>query len=267
MDLGLAKRTALVTGSTAGIGRAIARELLLEGATVVINGRDPGRTRQATDELAKDTGGRAIAVAGDVSTSDGAREFLALLARESPPIDVLVNNAGVFEPKPFADIADDEWMSMFEVNVVSGIRLSRALVPRMVEGGYGRVIFISSESGLSIPEEMIHYGVSKTAQLAVVRGLAKSLRGTGVTVNAVLPGPTWTEGVADFVAKMAAQEGVTVEEMRETFVAKHRPASLIRRFAEPAEVAAMVAYAVSDRASATTGAALKVEGGLIDSIG
>ena len=267
MELGLSNRTALVTGSTAGIGRAIAQELLREGATVVVNGRDPGRTRQAAEELAAGSRGRAIAVAGDVATADGARAFLAQLARQSPPVDVLVNNAGVFEPKPFADIADEEWLSMFETNVVSGIRLARALAPGMVERGHGRIVFVSSESGLSIPEEMIHYGVSKTAQLAVTRGLAKTLRGTGVTVNAVLPGPTWTEGVAEFVAKMAAQEGVSVDAMRETFVPRHRPGSLIRRFADPAEVAAMVAYAVSDRASATTGAALKVEGGLIDSIG
>ncbi len=267
MQLGLSDKTALVTGSTAGIGRAIARELLTEGATVVVNGRDRDRTARAAQELATETGagGRAIPVAGDVATAEGARTILDHLEAAAPAIDILVNNAGIFEPRPFFEISDDEWLSMFETNVLSGIRLARALAPGMVDRGHGRIVFLSSESGLNIPEEMIHYGMSKTAQLAVMRGLAKTLRGTGVTVNAVLPGPTWTEGVAEFVAKMAQQEGVSVEEMRAGFVPNQRPSSLIQRFAEPEEVAAMVAYVVSDRATATNGASLRVEGGVVDS--
>lgn len=273
MQLGLADKTTLVTGSTAGIGRAIARELLREGAKVVVHGRDAGRTAKAAEELAaevaeevgSDAAGQAIPVAGDVASADGVRAFLERLEAAAPTIDVLVNNAGIFEPRPFFEISDDEWQTMFETNVLSGIRLARALAPAMVSRGHGRIVFISSESGLNVPEEMVHYGVSKTAQLAVMRGLAKTLRGSGVTVNAVLPGPTWTEGVAEFVAKMAEQEGVPVEQMREQFVQQQRPTSLIQRFATPEEVGAMVAYTVSDRATATNGASMRVEGGVLDS--
>ncbi|MCA9431277.1 MAG: SDR family oxidoreductase, partial [Candidatus Omnitrophica bacterium] len=180
---------------------------------------------------------------------------------------ILVNNAGIFEPTPFFEIPDEDWFKFYEINVMSGVRLSRALAPGMKDRGWGRIFFISSESGIRIPEEMIHYGVTKTAQLALVRGIAKTLQGTGVTVNAVLPGPTWTEGVSEFVEKMAKQEGVSTEEMRKEFVPRFRPTSIIQRFAEPEEVAAMVAYLSSPLASATTGAAIRVEGGLVDDLG
>lgn len=263
MDLKLNGRVALVTGSTSGIGAAIAKTLLEEGATVLINGRDESRTAAAAERLSQH--GDAHPAAGDASTAEGA-EQIAAGARKVGDVDILVNNAGIFTPKPFFEIADDDWTHMFNVNVMSGVRMSRLLAPGMRDRGWGRIVFISSESGLNIPVEMVHYGTTKTAQLSVARGLAKTLSGTGVTVNSVLPGPTWSEGVEQFVKEMAESEGISEEQMKAEFVPRNRPGSLIERFAEPAEVASLVAYLSSDLASATTGAAMRVEGGIVDTI-
>ena len=264
MDLQLTGKTVVVTSSTSGIGQAIAQTLVNEGATVVINGRDADRTKEAANAI--QGSGKAVPVHGDVGSAEGVADFLERL-KDVGDVDILVNNAGIFQPMPFFEISDAEWSRFFEINVMSGIRLSRALAPGMQERGWGRIIFISSESGISIPDEMVHYGMTKTAQLSVMRGLAKTLRGTGVNVNAVLPGPTWTEGVADFVAQIAEDEGISAEEMRKQFIPRFRPDSMIERFIEPTEIAAMVAYAVSPVSSATTGAALRVEGGLVDDLG
>lgn len=266
MDLQLTGKTAVITGSTAGIGRAIAETLVAEGATVVVNGRDEARTSKAAEEINASGGpGRAVAAHGDLGTKDGVDAFVGRL-KDAGDIDILVNNTGVFQPTPFFDIPDDEWERFFRINVMSGVRLSRALAPAMRDRGWGRIIFISSESGFSIPESMVHYGMTKTAQLSVMRGLAKTLAGTGVTVNAVLPGPTWTEGVSEFVRKVAEQEGISPDRMREDFVPNHRPKSLIQRFIEPKEIATTVAYIASPLASATTGAAVRAEGGLVDDL-
>ena len=261
MDLDLTNKTALITGSTSGIGFAIAKTLAAEGATVLVNGRTEPRAAAAA---AKITEGRAIALAGDVSSAEGTAQLVARAREVTGGIDILVNNTGVFEPKAFEDITDEEWLQTFELNVMSGIRLSRAVMEEMTSRGFGRIIFVSSESGINIPVEMVQYGLTKTAQLSVARGLAKRLAKTGVTVNSVLPGPTWTEGVADFVAKIAEQEGKDFETMKATFVEHSRPGSLIGRFIDPQEVADAVAYLCSPRASATTGSSLRVEGGLVD---
>jgi NAD(P)-dependent dehydrogenase (short-subunit alcohol dehydrogenase family) len=263
MDLKLKGRTALVTGSTLGIGAAIAQTLLQEGATVLVNGRDEARTAAAAEKLKPY--GDARPVAGDVSTAEGA-EQVAAVALALGNVDILVNNAGVFTPQAFFEILDDEWERLFRVNVMSGVRMSRLLAPAMRDRGWGRVLFIASESAINIPVEMVHYGMTKTAQLAVARGLAKTLSGTGVTVNSVLPGPTWTDGVEEFVREMAKAEGASEADMKRDFVPKNRPTSLIQRFATAEEVASLVAYLCSDLASATNGAAVRVDGGIVDTI-
>jgi NAD(P)-dependent dehydrogenase (short-subunit alcohol dehydrogenase family) len=263
MDLNLAGRRALVTGSTAGIGLAIARELALLGATVAINGRSAERVAQAIGQLKGEMKeGHFVAAAGDVGSAEGAEAVLNSL----PAIDILVNNAGIYEPKPFLEIPDEDWRRFFDVNVLSGIRLARALVPGMVSRGWGRVVFISSESGLQIPVEMVHYGMTKTAQLAIARGLAETVSGSGVTVNSVLPGPTLSEGVGAFIKQMAKGGAGDVEAAGRAFVKEHRPTSLLGRLASVEEVAAMVAYICSPAASATTGAALRVDGGVVRAI-
>lgn len=264
MDLQLTGKTAVVTGSTSGIGLAIAQSLVNEGATVIVNGRDADRTAEAANSI---QGARqAVPVHGDVGSAEGVAEFLERLNAVGE-VDILVNNAGIFQPTPFFEIPDAEWSRFFEINVMSGIRLSRALAPGMQQRGWGRILFISSESAFSIPDEMVHYGMTKTAQLSVTRGLAKTLRGTGVSVNAVLPGPTWTEGVAEYVRQLAEQEGLSEEEMRKQFFPKFRPQSLIERFIEPTEVASMVTYLASPLSAATTGSAHRVEGGMVDDLG
>jgi NAD(P)-dependent dehydrogenase (short-subunit alcohol dehydrogenase family) len=263
MDLGLTGKRALVTGSTAGIGFATARALAREGAHVTVNGRTHERVSQALASLSDEHPGATLdGVAADLGTAEGCRKLIEHL----PDVDVLVNNMGIFEPKPFDEIPDEDWLRFFEINVLSGIRLSRHYVRGMRHRDWGRVIFVSSESALQIPTEMVHYGMTKTAQLAVSRGLAETLAGTGVTVNSVLPGPTASEGVGGFVEQLAAAQSVDVATVERAFFVTARPSSLLRRFASPEEVAAMIAYVCSAQASATTGAALRVDGGVLRSI-
>jgi len=247
----------LVTGSTAGIGFAIARELAAEGAQVIVN----GRTQKRVDEAAARIKG-AAGVAADMGTAAGAARVIA----QHPDVDILVNNVGIFATKPYDQIPDEDWLLFFETNVLSGVRLSRHYLPRMVKRGFGRVIFISSESALQIPAEMIHYGMTKTAQLAVARGLAESVAGTGVTVNSVLPGPTRSEGVGQFVESIAAQRKISTQQMEREFFQHMRPSSLLKRFETPEEIAHLVTYLSSPLSSGTTGSALRVDGGVVRAI-
>ena len=261
MDLKLRGRRALVSGSTAGIGRAIAASLAREGASVIVNGRQQSSVDKAVAELQAATGGDLVGFAGDLGTAASADD----IARRHPDVQILVNNLAIFEPKPFEDIPDAEWVRFFEVNVLSGIRLSRLYLPAMKRANWGRIIFISSESALQIPAEMIHYGMTKTAEIAVARGLAESVAGTGITVNSILPGPTKSRGVVDFVSALARAGGKTAEQVEAEFFEKIRPTSLIKRFATTEEVASLVTYVASPLASATTGAALRVDGGVVKS--
>lgn len=261
MDMKLTNRLALVSGSTAGIGYAIASGLAAEGARVIINGRSEASVGAAVASLKSETDGDVIGFAGDLSAADAAE----LLVRQHPDIEILVNNLGIFEPTPFEEILDSDWMRFFDVNVMSGVRLARLCLPAMKRANWGRIIFISSESGVQIPAEMIHYGVTKTAQLAVSRGLAEAVAGTGITVNSILPGPTKSRGVVDFVGALAKADGKSFAEFETEFFERVRPTSLIKRFASPEEVAALVVYVASPLASATTGAALRVDGGAIKS--
>jgi NAD(P)-dependent dehydrogenase (short-subunit alcohol dehydrogenase family) len=263
MDLGLTGKRALVTGSTAGIGFATAGALAREGARVIVNGRTQQRVDEALTRLrSMMSEARVEGIAADVSGAEGCQRVIAAF----PELDILVNNMGIFEPKPFVEISDADWMRFFETNVMSGIRLSRHYVRGMRERNWGRIVFVSSESGLQIPVEMIHYGVTKTAQIAIARGLAESLAGTNVTVNSVLPGPTASEGVGGFVARLAASSGQSVAQVEKEFFRQARPTSLIKRLAEPAEIAALITYVCSERASATTGAALRADGGVVRAI-
>lgn len=263
MDLQIQGKRALVTGSTAGIGFAIASALAREGAAVVLNGRDAARVAQAVQRLqASVPQAQVSGIAADITTAAGC----AQLAQASAGVQILVNNFGIFDPQPFEAIGDDAWQRFFDANVMSGVRLTRALLPAMQATGWGRVVFINSESGVNPPTEMIHYGMSKAAQLSVSRGLAQHCAGTGVTVNAVLPGPTRTEGVEAFLAKLAADQGVDVDEAERRFFREARPTSLVKRFVDPSEVAALVAYVCSPLSAATTGAALRVDGGVLSSM-
>jgi NAD(P)-dependent dehydrogenase (short-subunit alcohol dehydrogenase family) len=263
MRIDLSGKTALVSGSTAGIGFAIARGLAEAGATVILNGRKDGTVKAAVAKLRQALPGAQLhGVAGDLSTAEGCAAVVAA----QPQVDILVNNAGIFEPKNFFDIPDEDWTRFFETNVMSGVRLSRGYMRGMLERNWGRIVFISSESGVHIPKDMIHYGFSKTGQLAVSRGLAELTSGSGVTVNAVLPGPTRSDGVEALLQSMASQAGVTADQMAEDFVKEHRSTSLIQRFASVEEVANMVVYVCSPQASATNGAALRVEGGIVQTI-
>ena len=257
MDLQLKGKTALVTGSTAGIGLGIATALAAEGAQVIVN----GRTQARVDEAMKRSKA-AQGIAADLGTEAGARAVTERFA----DVDILVNNLGIFDPKPFEEIPDDEWRQFFEVNILSAVRLCRHYLPRMKQRNWGRIVFISSESGLQIPVEMIQYGMTKTAQLAISRGLAETTAGTAVTVNAVLPGPTASEGAGAFVEQMSKAQGVSREEFERQFFKEARPTSLLQRFATTEEVASLVAFVCSPLASAINGAALRVDGGVVRAI-
>jgi NAD(P)-dependent dehydrogenase (short-subunit alcohol dehydrogenase family) len=252
----------MVSGSTAGIGFAIASTLAQEGARVIVNGRGQSSVDEVVAQLKATTGSDVQGFAGDLSTAASADE----LARRYPDVEILVNNLGIFEPKPFEEISDADWLRFFEVNVLSGVRLARLFLPAMKRANWGRIIFISSESAVHIPTEMIHYGMTKTAQLAVSRGLAEEVAGSGITVNSVLPGPTKSRGVGEFVETLAKADGKSFDEIEKEFFEKVRPTSLIKRFATPQEVASLVAYIASPVSSATTGAALRVDGGVIKSL-
>jgi NAD(P)-dependent dehydrogenase (short-subunit alcohol dehydrogenase family) len=263
MNLGLKGKRALVTGSTAGIGFATVRMLAAEGAEVTLNGRSAERVNAAVERLRSALPGAAVhGVPADLGGATGC----AALIRQLPDLDILINNVGIFEPKPFEEIPDADWLQFFETNVMSGVRLSRHYVRGMRQRNWGRIIFVSSESGVQIPAEMIHYGMTKTAQLAIARGLAETLAGTGVTVNSVLPGPTASEGVGQFVSQLAASRGVDTATVEREFFATARPSSILKRFATPEEVAAMITYLSGEPASATTGSAVRVDGGVVRAI-
>lgn len=257
MDLQLGGRKALVTGGSAGIGLAIVHALLAEGAQVVV----PGRSRDKLDHAFPGNDAALVKVVADPATAEGA----ATLAAAVDEVDILVNNLGIYEARPFVEISDEEWLRIFEVNVLGGVRLARRYFPGMLERNWGRVIFVSSESGVMTPPEMIHYGVTKSSQLALSRGMAELTRGTGVTVNAVMPGPTRSEGIVEFLQEMASP-GANAAEAEREFFEKHRSSSLLQRLIEGKEVASLVAYLASPLAAATNGAALRVEGGLLRSI-
>jgi NAD(P)-dependent dehydrogenase (short-subunit alcohol dehydrogenase family) len=263
MNLGLKDKTAVVSGSTAGIGLAIAATLAAEGARVVVNGRTEARVHAALEKIRREVpSARLQGVAADFAS---AAEVDAL-TKQVPHADILVNNVGIFDPKPFAEIPDSEWLRFFEVNVLSGVRLSRHYLPGMLENNWGRIIFISSESGQQIPAEMIQYGMTKTAQIAVARGLAESVAGTGVTVNSVLPGPTASEGATIFLENMAKARGLSPVEIEKEFFQSIRPSSLLKRFETPQEIASVVAFVASTQSAAINGAAVRAEGGVIRSI-
>jgi NAD(P)-dependent dehydrogenase (short-subunit alcohol dehydrogenase family) len=259
MDYGLEGKLAFVSGSTKGIGRATAALLLREGAQVILH----GRTQESLSAALSDLPG-AHGVYGDLASASGVERIIGEVKAIGAP-EILVNNAGIFEPKPFQDIPDADWLRFFEVNVMSGVRFSRAFLPDMLAKGWGRVVFISSESAINIPAEMIHYGMTKTSQLAVSRGLAELTKGTGVTVNAVLPGPTASEGVVDFMKSMAAAHGQDVKEAEAEFFKSVRPTSLLQRFEEPAEIAHTIVFIASTLSSAINGAALRADGGVVKS--
>ncbi len=263
MNLEIENKKVLVTGSTAGIGLAIASRLAREGAEVWVNGRTRGRVDKAIAGIQKESRDAKLhGIAADLGTAEGCSEVV----RQLPEVDILVNNVGIFEPKPFEKISDPEWEKFFAVNVLSGVRLSRAYLGGMKERNWGRIVFISSESGLQIPAEMIHYGTTKTAQLAVARGLAETCAGTNVTVNSVLPGPTASEGVAEFVGQLAEEHKMSPDEFEKDFFKNARPTSLLKRFIEPNEIANVVAFVCSPLAAAMNGASVRADGGVIKSI-
>lgn len=263
MQIDLSGRTAIITGSTAGIGFAIAEGLARARATVVLNGRSRASVDGAVSRLADIAGEAAVrGIAADLGTSEGCEQ----LVEAEPECDILVNNVGIFGLQDFFETPDAEWQRFFDVNVMSGVRLSRAYLPGMIQRGWGRVIFISSESALNIPADMIHYGFTKTANLSVARGLAKRVAGTGVTVNAILPGPTLSEGLRDMLEDGETEDGKSIEEKAAAFVMEHRSSSIIQRAATVEEVANLVVYTASPQASATTGAALRVDGGVLETI-
>jgi len=263
MDLKIAGKLALVTGSTAGIGFAIARSLAREGAHVYLNGRTQQRVDAAIQEIARDHSADKInGIAADFSSAAGSEAVIAKL----PSVDILVNNVGIFEPKPFVEIPDPDWYRLFEVNVMSGVRLARHYLPGMLKKNWGRIIFISSESAVQIPPEMVHYGMTKTAQVAIARGIAESVAGTSVTANSILAGPTESEGAAGFLESLSKQQNKTKEQIEKEFFQFARPSSLLKRFATIDEVASLVTYVASELSTATNGAALRVDGGVLRAI-
>lgn len=263
MNLQLKGKKALVSGSTQGIGFAIALQLLKEGATVIINGRSTARINEAIAKLKAEVPDADVTgVAADFGNAAEVQQML----EQVQDVDILVNNAGIFEPKPFVDITDEEWLRFFEINVLSGVRLSRYFFPKMLAKNWGRIIFIASESAIMIPEEMIHYGTTKTAQLSISRGLAELTKGTHVTVNTVLPGPTKSEGVDEFIKKLADADNVSPNQAEADFFKNKRPSSLIQRFASVGEIANLVTYVASPLSAATNGAALRADGGLLRTI-
>lgn len=263
MNLGLQGKLAVVTGSTAGIGFAIASALAVEGARVVVNGRTQERVDKALMTLSqRNRGAEFTGVAADLGTAKGIEALL----KQTPTADVLVNNLGIFEVKPFLEIDDADWLRFFEVNVLSGVRLSRAYLPGMLKKNWGRIIFISSESAQQIPAEMVHYGMTKTAQVAIARGIAESVAGTGVTVNSVLAGPTASEGVGNFLQDMARQQSKHPNEIEKDFFSSARPSSLLRRFETPEEIAAVVTFLAGTSSTVINGSAIRAEGGVVRSI-
>lgn len=262
MDLQLTGKTALVTGSTAGIGLEIARKLATEGAAVMVTGRNQTKLNEAVANIRASGGSNVTGILADAATAQGAE----VLLKAAPQVDILINNLGIYEAKAFADITDADWQTLFDVNVMSGVRLARGYFPGMLERNWGRVIFISSESGLAIPGEMVHYGMTKSAQLAIARGMAQLTKGTKVTVNSILPGPTRSEGIIDFLRSVAEDPAAPVEQVEAEFFAKHRSASLLQRLIEAEEIANLAAYVASPLSAATNGASLKAEGGLVTTI-
>ncbi|OWV30705.1 SDR family NAD(P)-dependent oxidoreductase [Halomonas campaniensis] len=263
MHIDLSGKRAIITGSTAGIGFAIAQGLANAGAHVVVTGRTQARVNDAIAALKNATPNAKVeGVAADLGTAEGCRTLI----KQQPSADILINNVGIFGPQDFFDVDDATWQQFFDINIMSAVRLSRHYAQGMRERDWGRIQFISSESGINIPSEMVHYGMTKSALLSVSRGLAKVLSGTQVTVNAILPGPTRSEGVLKMIGEMAEKEGISQQEMEERFVQENRPSSIIQRLATPEEVASMSVYAASPQASATTGAALRVEGGIVDTL-
>jgi NAD(P)-dependent dehydrogenase (short-subunit alcohol dehydrogenase family) len=262
LDLQLTNKIALVSGSTAGIGNAIAASLAREGARVIVNGRTSAAVDGAVAAMKSATRGDVVGFAGDLSAAAVAEKLL----QAHPHVDILVNNLGIFEVRAFEDITDADWQRFFDVNVLSGARLSRLYLPSMRQRNWGRIIFISSESGFQIPAEMVHYGMSKTAQVAVARGLAESVAGTGVTVNSVLPGPTASEGAVGFLDSLAKKSGLSPAEMEKEFFKSARPSSLLKRFETPEEIAAVVTFVASAQSVAISGASVRAEGGVIRSI-
>src|SRR6202048_3447295 len=263
MDLGLKGKIAVVTGSTAGIGFAIANTFAIEGARVIVNGRTQARVDSAVEKIRQENSkADVLGVAGDLGSADGVKAFAKVISEA----DVLVNNLGIFEPKPFAEIPDADWLRFFEVNVMSGVRLSRHYLPGMLRKNWGRIIFISSESGQQIPAEMIHYGMTKTAQIAIARGLAESVAGTGGTINSVVVGATNFEGGGSFVEGLAKQQGVSKGEFEKKFFESVRPSSLLKRFETPEEVAAVVAFIASAQSVTINGTAVRADGGVVRSI-
>lgn len=263
MELQLKDKTALVTGSTSGIGYAVAKSLAAEGAKVIVNGRTPEGVNSAIEEIKQETGNENVI--GAVADFADVNQVNAIV-QQHPDVDILINNVGIAEPKEFKDITDDEWIKIYEINVLSGVRLSRAYFDKMLKADWGRIVFISSESAVQIPAEMIQYGVSKTAQMALSRGLAELTVGTGVTVNTVLPGPTSTQAILNFIKDIADQQGISVDEMEKEFFSSIRGSSLLKRFIKPEEIANMVTFIASPLSSATNGSAIRADGGVIKSV-
>jgi NAD(P)-dependent dehydrogenase (short-subunit alcohol dehydrogenase family) len=260
MDLQLKNKTVFISGSTAGIGYAIAKTFAQEGAIVYLNGRSADKVDEAVRQILTEQPEATVhGIVADLATEQG----FAKVSTELPAVDILINNLGLFEPVDFFESKDEDWNKLFDINVMSGVRLTRRLMPKMLEQNWGRVVFISSESGLQIPTEMIHYGMSKTAQLSLTNGLAQLTKGTGVTVNAVLPGPTFSQGAERFFGELATKRGTTIQEVERQYFSETRPLSLLQRFITPEEVAATVAFIASPRAAATNGAAIKTDGGIL----